>query len=103
MGVVQGQIKQDLLAATDIFVLPSRIDSFGIVFLEAWAYGKPVIGGNAGGIPDVIAHGHDGLLVDYGDVDGLADAMRTLLLDASAKKYPWSGRTQKSRNAIYLG
>ncbi len=81
LGPVLGQDKQDLLAATDVFVLPSRIDSFGIVYLEAWAYKKPVIGARAGGVPDVIAAGVDGILVDFGDVGELADAITQLLAE----------------------
>jgi glycogen(starch) synthase len=81
LGPVLGQEKRDLLAATDVLALPSRIDSFGIVYLEAWAYAKPVIGARAGGVPDVIAEGRDGLLVDFGDVDALACALERLLED----------------------
>ena len=44
LGQVNGTAKQDLLAATDVFVMASRVDSFGIVYLEAWGHGKPVIG-----------------------------------------------------------
>jgi glycogen synthase len=80
-GVVRGQQKQDLLAAADLLVLPSRIDSFGIVYLEAWAYGKPVIGAHAGGVPDVISNGEDGLLVKFGDVEALSKAIRMLVED----------------------
>jgi glycogen(starch) synthase len=79
LGPVLGQEKRDLLAATDVFALPSRIDSFGIVYLEAWAYGKPVIGARAGGVPDVIDAGEDGLLVEFGDESGLTAAIDTLL------------------------
>ncbi len=79
LGIVAGQDKQDLLAATDVFALPSRIDSFGIVYLEAWAYRKPVIGGRAGGVPDVIDDQIDGLLVDFGNVPQLAQAIQRLL------------------------
>lgn len=86
LGPVTGRDKQDLLAATDIFVLPSRIDSFGIVYLEAWAYGKPVIGARAGGVPDVIEDGVDGLLVDFGDVTGLSRAIVELLTDPAQAK-----------------
>jgi glycosyltransferase involved in cell wall biosynthesis len=82
LGPVYGQAKQDLLAATDVFALPSRIDSFGIVYLEAWAYRKPVIGARAGGVPDVIDDGEDGVLVEFGDVDGLARAIKALLKDS---------------------
>jgi glycosyltransferase involved in cell wall biosynthesis len=79
VGVVRGQEKLDLLAATDVLALPSRIDSFGIVYLEAWAYRKPVIGARAGGVPDVIDAGRDGLLVPFGDVGALSDAIRKLV------------------------
>ncbi len=81
LGLVSGQLKQDLLAATDLLALPSRVDSFGIVYLEAWASGAPVIGCRAGGVPDVIDHDTDGLLVEFGDVAGLAAALDALLAD----------------------
>lgn len=71
--------KLDAYAAAQLFVMPSRTDSFGIVFLEAWVNHLPVIGANAGGIPDVIKDGHDGVLVSFGDVPQLAHAIRTLL------------------------
>jgi glycosyltransferase involved in cell wall biosynthesis len=73
------QEKHDLLAASSALVLPSRDDSFGIVLLEAWLHGKPVVGANAGGIPDVIQEGETGLLVPYGDADSLAQAISWLL------------------------
>ncbi len=44
LGSVEEQVKRDALAAADLLVMPSRTDSFGIVYLEAWLYGKPVIG-----------------------------------------------------------
>lgn len=73
------QEKHDLLAASSVLVLPSRDDSFGIVLLEAWLHGKPVIGARAGGIPDVIDEGYTGLLVPYGDVSAMAQAISRLL------------------------
>lgn len=79
LGPVTGQLKQDMLAATDVFALPSRVDSFGIVYLEAWAYGAPVIGCRAGGVPEVIDDGEDGLLVRFGDQESLAAAIVSLL------------------------
>jgi glycogen synthase len=80
-GVLMGQEKKDALAAATVFALPSRIDSFGIVFLEAWANGRAVIGARAGGIPAVVDEGKDGLLATYGDVPALASAIRQLLAD----------------------
>jgi glycosyltransferase involved in cell wall biosynthesis len=81
LGYVPDQTRRDALAAADVFVLPSRTDSFGIVYLEAWVYRVPVIGAWAGGVPDVITHGRDGLLVPFGDVAALADAIARLLHD----------------------
>lgn len=72
-------VKRDALAAANVFALPSRTDSFGIVYLEAWCYGLPVIGARAGGVPDVIDDGRDGLLVPFGDVSKLAGMIGRLL------------------------
>ncbi len=73
--------KLDALAAADVFVLPSRTDSFGIVYLEAWMYDVPVIGARAGGVPNVIDDGVDGWLVRFGDVASLASRIELLLRD----------------------
>jgi len=81
LGPIEEEEKRDLLAAGDVFAMPSRTDSFGIVYLEAWLYKKPVIGALAGGVPDVIAHERDGLLVPFGDVAQLAQAIERLLRD----------------------
>ncbi len=73
------EVKPHLLAACDVFVLPSAQESFGIAFLEAWACGKPVVGVRAGAIPSVVDEGRDGLLVPPGDADRLAEAILELL------------------------
>jgi len=70
-----------LLAACDVFALPSGQESFGIAFVEAWACGKPVIGARTGAIPAVIAEGEDGLLATYGDPEDFAQAILALLND----------------------
>lgn len=75
----------DLFAAGDVFVMPSRADSFGIVFLEAWLYKKPVIGAYAGGVPEVIEEGKDGFLVPFGDVHMLSEYIATLLENESLR------------------
>jgi glycosyltransferase involved in cell wall biosynthesis len=86
MGPVRGRLKRDMLAATDLFAMPSRVDSFGIVYLEAWACGAPVIGCRAGGVPDVIEHGQDGLLIPFGDMPALASAIEALLADPARRR-----------------
>jgi len=73
--------KLDLLDACSLLALPSRSDSFGIVFLEAWYYSRPVVGARAGGIPGLVRDGIDGLLVPFGDVKELALSIQKLLLD----------------------
>jgi len=68
------------LSEMDVFVLPSLKEGFGIVFLEAMAYSKPVIAGNHGGSPEVVVDGVTGLLVHNGDHDALVQALVSLLL-----------------------
>ncbi|MCC6448995.1 MAG: glycosyltransferase family 4 protein [Candidatus Aureabacteria bacterium] len=73
--------KRDLFRACDVFAMPSRTDSFGIVYLEAWLCGKPVVGAFAGGVPDVIVDGENGFLVPFGDVHMLAHYLGRLLAE----------------------
>jgi glycogen synthase len=63
----------------DLFVAPSLYESFGLIYLEAMNYAKPVIGCRAGGIPEVIDEGVTGLLVDPESPDQLATAILRLL------------------------
>jgi glycosyltransferase involved in cell wall biosynthesis len=77
--IIEGREKKDLFQAMDIFVMPSRNDSFGMVFLESWICEKPVIGAFAGGIPEVISDGEDGYLVPFGNVSMLSEYVYILL------------------------
>jgi L-malate glycosyltransferase len=63
---------REKLSQADLFLLPSRLESFGLAALEAMASEVPVIATNAGGIPEVIEHGVDGYLVEPGDVQQAA-------------------------------
>ncbi len=81
LGNVDESTKRDLLAACTVLVTPSRVDSFGIAFLEAWLYRKPVIGSTAWGMADVVAAGEDGLLTPFGDADALAMAIARIVHD----------------------
>lgn len=78
LGPISDAEKRDYFAAIDVFALPSRSDSFGLVLLEAWANGVANIGYRAGGIADVIRHDLDGLLVPCGDFDALSVAIQRL-------------------------
>lgn len=69
----------EYMASCDIFSLPSWQEGFGVVYLEAMAHGKAVIGCRGEGIEDVIEHGKTGLLVKPRDVDSLVEALDFLL------------------------
>jgi glycosyltransferase involved in cell wall biosynthesis len=79
LGFISDEDKRDLQAAGQVFCMPSRTESFGIVYLEAWLNGVPVIGARAGGVPEVIEDGVDGYLVRFGDVAALANRIQILL------------------------
>jgi glycosyltransferase involved in cell wall biosynthesis len=79
LGMVEDDVKKDALAAASVFALPSRADSFGIVYLEAWLYGLPVVAARTWGVSDVIDDGSDGVLVPFGDPGSLAEAITDLL------------------------
>ena len=70
----------------DIFVLPSLNEGMGRVLVEAMAAGKPIVASNVGGIPDLVAHDHNGLLVPPGDEKALAAAILQLINDPEKAK-----------------
>ena len=69
----------DVLSSIDIFVLSSIKEGFPNSLLEAMAMGKPVVATAVGGIPEVIGHGTNGLLVQPADIEGLALALKTVI------------------------
>ncbi len=72
---------QDIIAGFDLLVLPSQTEAFGRVLLEAMQVGTPIVATNVGGIPEVVEHEYNGLLVSYGDEEGLQKALERLLTD----------------------
>lgn len=78
-GNIRGQEKKDLFHASDLLAMPSRADSYGIAYLEAWLAKKPVIGCFAGGVPEVIRDGEDGFLVPFGDAHMLSEYILLLI------------------------
>lgn len=69
----------------DIFILPSTIEGFGMVFLEAMNYGLPVIGSNVGGIPEIIDDGKNGFLVDPENPKEIAEKIRIIFEDEALR------------------
>jgi phosphatidyl-myo-inositol dimannoside synthase len=107
LGSVSDEQRNWWLRRTRLLAMPSRLpaggfagEGFGIVYLEAGAYGKPVIGGNVGGAPDAILDGVTGLLVDPLDELALAEAITTLLLDRQlADRLGAAGRRRAEEHA----
>jgi phosphatidylinositol alpha-1,6-mannosyltransferase len=88
LGAVSDQERDLWLRRCDLLAMPSRLpgggragDGFGIAYLEAAAYGKPVVAGNVGGPLDAVADGESGLLVDPTDPLAVADAITAVLSD----------------------
>jgi glycosyltransferase involved in cell wall biosynthesis len=86
LGVLDDQAKRDFFAGLDVFALPSRSDSFGLVLLEAWANGLPNVAYRAGGIAEVVRHEKDGLLAGCGDIQGLSELLRRLLESSDLRR-----------------
>lgn len=76
----EAELDRELRSAT-VFAMPSGGEGFGIVYLEAMAYGIPVLAARSGGAPEVVADGETGFLVPYGDVGAIADRLVALLRD----------------------
>lgn len=71
----------EILSITDLFILPSQYESFGLSALEAMACGVPVISTNAGGLPEINIHGKTGFLSDVGDVQDMSQHAIHILKD----------------------
>lgn len=85
-----GHVSRDELTALykgcDIFVAPSRYESFGLIYLEAMMFEKPCVGTTAGGIPEVVANGVNGITVPPGDVRALNEALTALIRSKELRK-----------------
>jgi N-acetyl-alpha-D-glucosaminyl L-malate synthase BshA len=64
---------EEILSISDLFLMPSETESFGLAALEAFACQVPVVSSNAGGLPEVNIHGETGFLADFGDVAAMVD------------------------------
>ena len=72
---------EEILSVSDLFLMPSQSESFGLAALEAMACKVPVISTNAGGLPELNVEGVTGFLRDVGDVDGMAERAIYILED----------------------
>jgi glycosyltransferase involved in cell wall biosynthesis len=74
-----------LMAALDVFTLPSFSETFGLVVVEAMAMERPIIATNAGGLPEIITNGKTGLLIKPRDSNAVARAIHRILSDAALR------------------
>jgi len=82
LGIVPPVDIDAYYAASDVFILPSMFqETFGLVLLEAFSAGLPVIAFKSGGIPELVDHRTNGIIVAQGDEEGLYQSMRELMSD----------------------
>lgn len=84
LGEVNDFDREKIYALSDVVIFPSRYESFGLVPLEAFVHGKPVIASNSGAIPEVVIDNYCGLLFEDGNSQALADKIALLNTDDSA-------------------
>ena len=100
LGLVSEEDKQNAFCSCDVLVLPSKSESFGLVYLEAWNHQRPVIGCRIGAVSDVIDDEENGLLVEFGNATELAEKITYLIQNPSiAQKY---GKEGKKKLEKYL-
>lgn len=105
VGYLQGDDLASAFASSDVFLFPSRTETLGLVLLEAMAAGCPVVAARAGGIPDIVTDGVNGVLFDPEKEEGLIKATQTLLaMDTTelrararseAERWSWLAATQQ--------
>ena len=85
----------EILTSSDIFLIPSQSESFGLAALEAMACGLPVISSSVGGLPELIRHNETGYIAEIGDIDRMAKY--TLELLSNERKYKMFSDNARSR------
>jgi glycosyltransferase involved in cell wall biosynthesis len=98
LGIVTNDEKLSIFHSCDIFAMPSRSESFGLVYLEAWLHKKPVIGCNIEAVANLIDHSKNGLLVKFEDTKELSLAIKTLLNSTLREKLGLEGYKKLVQN-----
>ncbi len=86
LGKISDEEKEQEFANCDVFVSPSLYESFGIIFVEAMRYGKPMIGCRAGGMPELIVDGETGLLCEPGNAADFKACLERLIQDPQLRQ-----------------
>ncbi len=92
----------ELLKRSDILVSASESESFGLVFAEAMLFGLPIVACKVGGIPEVVADGETGLLVEANDPKAFATALLTLLRDGDLRNQMGHAGLERSKRKFQL-
>jgi glycosyltransferase involved in cell wall biosynthesis len=113
VGKIPVEMMGDYFRKASIFCLPTKLEPFGVAFIEALYYRLPILATNIGAIPDFVRPGENGYLVEPGDVDGLAHYLDLLLSDPvmcstfgehgyalATANYSWAGVVDKMSKAI---
>ena len=85
-GAVSDGELNGLYRRADVVCVPSRYESHGVVLVEAMMFGKPIVAGAAGGVPEVVEEGGNALLAAPGDAESLAGELRRLIGDADMRR-----------------
>jgi glycosyltransferase involved in cell wall biosynthesis len=85
----------EILSSSDLFLIPSQSESFGLAALEAMACGLPVISSSVGGLPELVKHNETGFIAEIGDVDRMAKYALELL--TNDKKYKHFSENSRNR------
>ncbi|MBI4318540.1 MAG: glycosyltransferase family 4 protein [Chloroflexi bacterium] len=100
--VFHGRISQESLheqyARADMFVLPSLWEGYGIVLIEATAFGLPIVATSVGAVPEIVQDGYNGLLVPPSDAGALAAALRRVCTDVSLRQSLATGCLERRRS-----
>ena len=80
------QAIEEIASMADVLLLPSELESFGLSALEAMAAGVPVVGSDAGGLPEVVKHTETGFLLPVGDVEGMSARTLEILKDEERRR-----------------
>jgi L-malate glycosyltransferase len=82
----------------DVVILPSELESFGLSALEAMAAAVPVVGSDAGGLPEVVKHTESGFLLPVGDVEGMAARTLEILKDDERRREMGKAGRQRAKS-----
>jgi len=93
LGKQEGLV--DILNSSDIFLIPSQSESFGLAALEAMACGLPVVSSSVGGLPELVRHNETGYIAEIGDIDRMAKY--TIELLSNKKKYDLFAKNARDR------